>query len=203
MVEFTAGQFLMLELPSGVKRAYSIASEPRQDNQLQLLVGNVIIGEGTKYLCSLQEGDAVQFLCPFGLLGFLAQEQEETIFVATSTGLAPFRAMLIDQLSKGYSGKMHLIYGNRFAENMLYEEELRSWANQHSNFTYQNTLSRPPDNWHGKSGYVVERLKEMNLKDGKKRLFYLCGGQAMIEDVRNYLLTQDIERKQIRFESFG
>lgn len=202
-LDFTAGQFLVITLPSGEKRSYSIASAPGLDSGLELLIGNVVIGEGTKYLCSLKEGDTLEFLAPFGLLHFLDQEQEETIFIATATGLAPFRSMYLEQLQKGFQRPLILLYGNRYNENLIYNDELKKLSRDYPSFTCTNILSKPSTSWTGRRGHVTDLLPEIDWADGKKRLFYICGGQKMIEDVRVFLSEKGIPREQIRVESFG
>lgn len=202
-VSFVAGQFLMLELPTGGQRGYSIASKPVADSSLELIVGNVVVGKGTQYLCSLKTGDQVNFLAPLGMFGFLDAGQDETFFIATGAGIASLRSIYTDRLSKGFEGRMRVVYGSRFEENMLYKNEMEALAAAHPNFTFENVLSRPSEEWTGKKGYVTDVLKTTNLNDGKKRLFFLCGRQEMIKDVREYLKSQGIPNEQIRFESYG
>jgi phenol hydroxylase P5 protein len=99
-LQFQAGQFLMLNLPGvPVKRAYSIASNPVDTNNLDLLIDISPQGEGTLYLQSLNPGEPVSFLAPLGNFT-LAPDPEETrlIMVATGSGISAVRSMILYQL---------------------------------------------------------------------------------------------------------
>ena len=94
---FVAGQWLSFKTnkPDGeeIVRAYSIASPPDSDNKFALCLNRVQDGFMSNFLCDMKEGDEIACQGPFGDF-ILRPPMRDTIFIATGTGIAPFRSML-------------------------------------------------------------------------------------------------------------
>src|SRR5580704_6873471 len=94
---FVAGQWLSFKTnePSGeeITRAYSIASPPGEDNRFALCLNRVLDGFMSNFLCDMKTGDEVACSGPFGDF-ILRPPMRDTVFIATGTGIAPFRSML-------------------------------------------------------------------------------------------------------------
>src|SRR6202521_4025315 len=94
---FVAGQWLSFKtnMPDGeeITRAYSIASPPADDNRFALCLNRVQDGFMSNFLCDMKEGDEISCQGPFGDF-ILRPPMRDTIFIATGTGIAPFRSML-------------------------------------------------------------------------------------------------------------
>src|SRR5438270_11046393 len=93
---FVAGQWLSLThtKPDGeeITRAYSIASPP-DGNRFALCLNRVQDGFMSNYLCDLAPGAEISGQGPFGNF-ILRPPLRDTIFIATGTGIAPYRSML-------------------------------------------------------------------------------------------------------------
>jgi NAD(P)H-flavin reductase len=130
--------------------------------------------------------------------------EQDLVFVATGTGIAPIRGMLTEIFNAPgkLSHDVWLIFGVRHPETILYRQEFESWAAQNPRFHFLVTLSRPPADWQGKTGYVQEHLRKIfaGRKDFKA---YICGLKAMVDEVR-FILKEEfgLDRKQIRFEKY-
>ena len=74
-------------------RAYSIASPPGNDNRFALCLNRVQDGFMSNFLCDMKAGDEISCSGPFGDF-ILRPPMRDTIFIATGTGIAPFRSML-------------------------------------------------------------------------------------------------------------
>jgi ferredoxin-NADP reductase len=74
-------------------RAYSIASPPSENGHVAFCLNRVNEGFMSNHLCSLNPGDAITFQGPFGNF-ILHPPMRDTLFIATGTGIAPFRSML-------------------------------------------------------------------------------------------------------------
>jgi len=74
-------------------RAYSIASPPSENGHVAFCLNRVQDGFMSNYLCSLGEGATITFQGPFGDF-ILRPLLRDTVFIATGTGIAPFRSML-------------------------------------------------------------------------------------------------------------
>jgi NAD(P)H-flavin reductase len=209
--DFLAGQFVSVREPRGdkfVTRAYSIASPPRGDNTFDLCLNRVDEGFMSNFLCDRMVGEAARFHGPHGLFVF-KPEIEDVIFVATGTGVAPFRSMAQDLLGCNSSGEsrhkernIYLVYGTRYPEDIYYQEEFEQLAAEHPNFHYVATLSRAPENWTGARGYVQEHVKKI-VGDRKDMHVYICGLNEMVSSVRK-LLVEDCgwEKKRVIYERY-
>lgn len=206
-LEFYAGQFLSLEVPRNggqEARPYSIASAPRDGKRFDLCLNRVQGGYVSNYLCDLPAGAMVDVSGPHGSFVVSHPVEQDLVLIATGTGIAPIRGMLAEILDAGESLTHHvwLIFGVRHPETILYRGEFENWAAQNPRFHFLPTLSRPPGDWPGKSGYVQEHLRKIfaGRKDFKT---YICGLKAMVDEVR-FILKEEfgLDRKQIRFEKY-
>src|SRR6185295_10125591 len=96
---------------SPITRAYSMASPP-SGRQFELCLNLVAEGKMSPYLFDLKVGDEIQATGPWG--GFIfRQPVQDSILVATGTGIVPFRAMLQDRLPQDRLRQFTLIHGAR------------------------------------------------------------------------------------------
>lgn len=205
--DYYAGQFVSLEVPrDGEKEArpYSIASAPRDGKTFDLCLNRVEGGYVSNFLCDLDPGAVVDVQGPHGSFVVSQPVEQELVFIATGTGIAPIRGML-EEIFGGSAEPAHdatLIFGVRHADTILYRGEFDALAREHSRFRFLPTLSRPAADWKGENGYVQEHLRKLfaGRKDFKA---YICGLKAMVDEVR-FILKEEfgLDRKQIRFEKY-
>jgi CDP-4-dehydro-6-deoxyglucose reductase len=203
-LNFTAGQFIMLNLPIESKitnRSYSIASEPNNDNLLELIIVVNPSGLGTPFLFNEVEiGSEIQATLPIGKFKLDDDLSRDICFVCTGTGIAPFRSMIRDVIRRKIPFKsMTLIMGARFENDLLYHEEFLALQKNEHRFQYHPVLSR--QQWEGYTGYVHKVYLE-KFPEKSNTLFYLCGWSDMIKQSRDLLLQCVHDKKQIRYESY-
>jgi CDP-4-dehydro-6-deoxyglucose reductase len=184
---FKAGQFVSFEIAQeGQKfplvRPYSIASPPSRQDSLDLLLNLVPNGPGSTYLFGLQPGDVTQFKGPAGAFYLHDDLGRDHLFVATATGIAPFRSMLLTLFDRGCSSAVTLIWGVRHQRDLYYLDEFEALAAAHSNFRFVITLSQPGEGWSGKTGRVT-RLIDEHIASVDNLAVYLCGNSGMLRDV--------------------
>jgi ferredoxin-NADP reductase len=151
---FTPGQFVsVIEHADGkeITRAYSIAS-PRDGNRFELCLNRVEDGIVSPYLFDLKPGDEVEMGEPLGYFT-LRHPGRRAVFVATGTGIAPFRSMLLDHLPKTQP-RITLLFGVRYERGLLYRAEFERLEREYSSFRFIPTLTRPDSAWAGKTGRV-------------------------------------------------
>jgi ferredoxin-NADP reductase len=207
--EFNAGQFVMLDLPIPSKittRAYSIACAPPEDNIIELIIVLKEDGLGTPYLFNeVGVGSDVLISAPIGK--FVRPRPEsflnDVCFICTGTGIAPFRSMIHDiKKHKINYPNMHLIFGARKPDDILYHNEMISLENEMLNFKFIPVLSRGHEHgWEGRKGYVHDVYQDL-FKDQRPALFYLCGWKTMIMEAKQNLLDLGYSKEQIRFELY-
>lgn len=204
-LQFIAGQYVSIKVmdkpESPCFRAYSIASSPTLLPRLDLCLKVVEGGRATNWLNSLTEGNDLEFLGPIGHFVYKG-EKERAIFIATGTGLAPFRGIIEDELAKGNKRQIHLVFGVRHIKDIFYKELFEELAAKHPNFTFDLTLSRPEDDsWSGNQGRVTNLLEKLEI-DPENTEAYICGLKDMIESVTSVLHSKGLPETQIHFEKY-
>lgn len=149
----------------------------------------LFVGVCSNYVCDLREGDTVLVTGPAGKRFVLPADpgRHDYLMLATGTGIAPFRGMVLDLL-EGPGGPVesdvHLVMGTPYTSDLLYDDLFRDLAAKHSNFHYHTVISREllPD---GRSqGYIHHYLdRQVSLHEDLLRrdrtLMYLCGLAGM------------------------
>ncbi|PIW64925.1 MAG: hypothetical protein COW12_04270 [Candidatus Omnitrophica bacterium CG12_big_fil_rev_8_21_14_0_65_45_16] len=203
--DFDAGQFASIMIPSQepgkvVKRAYSIASPPQWKGSIELCLKLVKDGFATNYMWGLKEGDSVQIQAPLGRFVPKQPLPKTLVYVSTGTGIAPFRAIYHDLLSKGTPVEIWNIFGNRYEDEIIYKEEFEELARKHSNFKNVFTVSRPKT-WTGEKEYVQFMLKKY-IQNGQDKNLYICGLTNMINEVEKTALEIGFEKTHIHYEKY-
>ena len=204
---FVPGQWLSLKQfkPDGeeITRAYSIASPPMDDNRFALCLNRVQDGFMSNFLCDMKEGDEISCQGPFGDF-ILRPPLHDTVFVATGTGVAPFRSMLhwlLTDQSRHQDKQLWLLFGNRYEQDIYYHNEWQRLAVERPNFHYLPTLSRGGTDWQGLRGYVQEHLPR--IVQGRTDMHaYICGLDKMVKANRELLKSLGWDRKSIRYEKY-
>ena len=193
-ITFKAGQFVSFEVGRDEKqrtiiRPYSIVSPPSRQDFITLLFNLVPGGPGSTYLFSLKERDETQFKGPTGAFYLRDDLTRDHLFVATGTGIAPLRSMLLALFEREAACAVTLYWGLRSRRDLYYQDELEAWTRAYPKFSFTTTLSRPENGWPGERGRVT-RLVEERIASVKNLAVYLCGNSGMITDV-----TQIIQKK--------
>jgi ferredoxin-NADP reductase len=204
---FVAGQWLSFKtnMPDEeeITRAYSIASPPGDNNRFALCLNRVQDGFMSNFLCDMKEGDEISCQGPFGDF-ILRPPMRDTIFVATGTGIAPFRSMLhwlLGDEARHQGKELYLIFGNRTERDIYYHDEFQRLAGEHPNFHYLPTLSRGGPNWQGLRGYVQEHVP--GIARGRSDMHaYVCGLDKMVKANRDLLRSLCWDRKSILYEKY-
>jgi CDP-4-dehydro-6-deoxyglucose reductase len=199
---FTPGQFVSVNQVVNEKkitRAYSIASAPDGTNRFELCLNLLPEGKLSPLLFDMKPGDAIDIRQPMGMF-VLRNPPRETVFIATGTGIAPFRSILKAQLN-ATSPPFTLVFGVRHESHLMYRAEFEEMARTHPHFRFLPTLSRPTESWTGRTGHVQKHLSEA-IGDRRDLDVFLCGLKLMVDDVRNILKEMGFERKQILFEKY-
>src|SRR5450631_2588520 len=152
---------------------------------------------------SLDAGAEIAFQGPFGNF-ILHPPVRDTVFIATGTGIAPFRSMLHWLLAKSerHQGRQFwLLFGARREQDIYYREEFERLAADHAKFHFLPTLSRADPEWKGLRGYVQEHLAEI-VGARTDMHAYICGLDKMVKANRELLKSLGWDRTSIRYEKY-
>jgi ferredoxin-NADP reductase len=164
-VDFLAGQYVGLRY-DGTSRAYSLASSPTADD-LEICVRRVPGGRLSPRICDgLAVGDEVTLRGPYGELVLQDHSPRDLVFLATGTGVAPFRSMIDYVFETGrdeYQGTdrdVWLFLGAAWEDDLPYREAFRERDRRRENFHFVPCLSREPSlsDWDGETDYVQHAL---------------------------------------------
>ncbi len=185
-------------------RLYSVSSESKGDQKDGKTVSVVVVrhfwrepevpevqvaGVCSRYLCDCEVGEKVKITGPVGKRFLLPLDfhSRDLIFIATGTGIAPYRGMLTEMFTRNYHGKAFLFFGVRYADTLLYDDEFRSYVDR-PNFRYITALSREAEQnpypeeipTVANKMYVQVRLWEHRVELGESlakpdTLVFICG----------------------------
>ena len=205
--DFKPGQFVTLDLPIHEKinkrlRSYSIASWPDGTNEFELLIVRAKDGVGTAYLFDeIKTGSEITFRGAQGVFTLPEQTDKKIILICTGTGLAPFRSMVqLACRTHAPAPELHIVFGCRTREELLYYEELKALEANCSLFHFHPVLSR--EQWDGPTGYV-HPIYESICASHPPALFYLCGWKNMIDEAKQRILALGYDKKDIHQELYG
>ncbi len=231
---FSPGQFVsgVAEDEHGKQqtRAYSLASASN-GNRFDLCVNRVDGGFFSNHLADLPDlpiGGTIRIHGPHGHFT-LHEPFTDSIFVATGTGIAPFRGYLqwlfpSNGEDRSQGKDIWLVFGTRHESELYYHAEFEALAAARPNFHYLPTLSRAQESWTGLRGYVQDHVARI-VKERAARLglplptpppdptllaselnfdiyTYICGLNNMVSAVRELLTGFGWHRKQIVFERY-
>ncbi|MBN1768833.1 MAG: oxidoreductase [Prolixibacteraceae bacterium] len=188
--DFKAGQYLVLSIPGERKaREYSIYSG-ENDDYIELLIKEVNPGELSHELKHLKIGTKVQISGPFGFFILKdedIQQKKPVVFVATGTGISPFRSIIRSNPEIDYT----VLHGVRYKIEAYHKEDY---------LPKRFVLCTSGENHADFNGRVTDYLKlnPINLK----ALYYLCGNSAMVDEAIEILEEQGLPAENIKTEIF-
>ncbi len=203
IMEFDPGQYVSIVVDAtGDRRSYSIASKPENKDAFELLLDHTPCGVGCQYLAGLQIGQEVDVMGPMGRFVFVpGGTEEELVFVATGSGIAPFKSMIMSMLQEGTERRpMTLYWGMRFVEELFWLDEFQGLAESFSNFKFHPVISRAIEEWPLCRGRVTDCLNIHQIPINAA--YYLCGNAKMIEEVTALLQGKGVATENIHFEKF-
>lgn len=204
---FQAGQFFNLAVPGAKprpERSYSCYSDPDQPSRLEFCIKLLEGGAASEMLRVAKVGDTHTLKGPYGVFK-LAMDDDPVVFVATATGIAPYRAMLKVEARERRARRYRVYFGVRDVPDLFMVEELEEFKRTLPSFDYTLCLSRAEGSFAGFHGRVTAAVaRDYPYADDAPRRehFYLCGNGPMIDETRDYLLGKGLDRKRIHYEKY-
>jgi len=209
---FKAGQYLTLKTSLNgeeVRRAYSLSSTPSSDT-LTVSVKEVEGGTFSVHAnTKLQEGDTLEVGIPEGrflLDNAFAKSNKTYLAFAAGSGITPIMSMIRTVLQESEQSKFVLVYGNKTPEDTIFRDELLTLKNQYQDrFSMELIYSQSRED-----GAHFGRIMKSTVNFVVKNKYasydfdhhYLCGPEAMINEVTKVLQENDTAQDSIHFELF-
>ncbi len=207
---YAPGQFITIHFQKegkDLKRSYSVANAPEQNNRIEFAAGYVKDGPGTELLFNLNPGDEITISGPFGRLILKEEDPKRYLLVATSTGVTPYRAMLDDlsrRLNKNPLLAVVILQGVQKSEDILYIDDFMAFSQKYPQVVFKACLSRELEEHPEKNeycGYVQTAFSQLNLNP-EQDMVYLCGNPGMIDDAFELLKNQGFTTQQVVREKY-
>lgn len=205
---FKGGQFVLFDVglkhdPEDIQtRAFSIASAPHEEELLFVAK----MKEGGRASVWIEEmlspGSEVRIQGPFGNFLLDADTDKDYLFIATSTGVAPFRSQMLEALERGDTRRMDLVFGARDEDELFWLDEFRALSQKHENVFFHPALSGANEHWHGHHGRV-QTLVPLIVSDFSHKAVYVCGSPDMTKELKQICLEQwGMEKRDLHVEGY-
>ncbi|MDV0446347.1 Dihydroorotate dehydrogenase B (NAD(+)), electron transfer subunit [Methanosarcinaceae archaeon Ag5] len=149
-----------------------------------------VVGDATKTLFSLKEGDSVGLRGPFGNGFSIPKKGDKILIVAGGIGAAPL-APLAEKANEA-GAKVTIILGARSADDLIFEKRFKDAG---------NVLLTTDDGSLGRKGFVTTVLSEQDL--GKFSKIYVCGPEIMMKFVMDILIQKNaVEKSEFSMERY-
>ncbi len=194
-IEFNPGEYVTLYIAKFIPRNYSIYNVSPDKTVFSIIVNTNGEGVGRRTIRQFIVHEQVHYIGPLGDFKFNKKDTSENIwFIATGSGISPFVQMINENKNKY---QMKLFFS---ARNI---EEIPNIKIDNIEKFY--TLTSQKSGWSGYYGKINNiLLTELNKSpDIRKISFYICGNPKMVIDIKNLLVTNNINLKNIYFEKFG
>lgn len=215
---FKTGQFVLFDVPlvennADIQtRTLSIASTP-SENELIFVAKMKEGGRASRWIMELLNvGSTVRMQGPFGNFLLDQAASKDYLFIATSTGVAPFRSQIMDALERGDRRRMDLVYGVRCEEDLFWDQELIALTQTYDNFFLHLALSQPNEKWlagrslgEGWRGHCgrVQTLVPQIVHDFSNKSVYVCGSPDMTKELKELCLEQwKVEKNDLHVEGY-
>ncbi|MEM8932354.1 MAG: ferredoxin--NADP reductase [Acidobacteriota bacterium] len=193
------------------RRCYSLSSSPGDAPRITVrrLRGGQVSGD---LHAQIVAGSTLEVSAPCGAfcLDASATAYRTHYAFAAGSGITPIRSMLGAVLADEPYSVVHLLYGNRSLDQILFRDELDALVERDPRrLTITHTLTSPPwlrsfDGWRGRiDAEVVRRFVDGHTPIAQDAHYWICGPGTMNATVRQALMTIDVPAERIHAEAFG
>ncbi len=192
--KFRPGQSTELSLQyegwENEKRPFSFTCLP-QDNFLEFTIKTYESHQGvTKRIATIAPGDEFEIGDSWGAIEY----KGEGVFIAGGAGVTPFLSILRDLNQKRALGNNQLIFSNKFEDEIICFEELKSMLGGRfmNTITQQNEPELPV-------GRIDKDFLTAHIKDFNQP-FYVCGPAGFTKDILKTLKELGAKADGLVFE---
>jgi ring-1,2-phenylacetyl-CoA epoxidase subunit PaaE len=209
---FIPGQYLTLRASiagEDIRRSYSICSG-LDDQELRIGIKKVAGGAFSTFSNdTLKPGDSLSVMPPDGRFK-LAPDQtgRHVLGVAAGSGITPILSIIRSILAREPMSRTTLIYGNQTSHSVMFGEEIEDLKNRHiGRLAVFHILSRESQDVELLSGRInQDKLKLLAagaVDFSSVSEAFLCGPQAMVQDITSALPSLGIATTRIHSELFS
>lgn len=205
---FKAGQYVIFDVPAPDNptdlqaRAYSIASAPHESNLL-FIIKLTPNGRMSRWILGgPKPGATLPMKAPFGIFTLDPASSKNLLLIGTSTGIAPYRAHIMELIESKDKRRIDLVYGARSKADLFWLDVLADLKERHGNMGVHFGLTSGEADWDGHHGRVQTIVPEI-IKDFSSVRAYVCGNPDMVKETKDLCLgTWSIPKPDVKWESY-
>ena len=208
-IGFVPGQYIQLLAPvykkggEEVYRAYSVSSDPAQQNCVEAIIRLVPGGICTTYCFEyLKVGDEVRLNGPYGDF-HLSDTDAPIVFIAGGSGMAPIKCILHDMKNTANKRKATYYFGANKVNELFLLDEMKEFESDLADFKFVPVVAAPQDGeeWTGETGFVTDAVRR-GLKNASECEAYLWGSPGMIDASIEVLNELGMPEEAIFYDKF-
>lgn len=208
---FKAGQYITLKTiinDNEVRRDYSLCTNPNS-GELTVIIKEVSDGVFSKYANSnLNVGDSIDVATPNGRFIFEPDPDSKRTIVAfaAGSGITPIMSIARTVLEQEPDSNFVLVYGNKTPNDTIFYSallDLKTMYDHRFQLKFVFSQCQETDALFGRIekssvNYVLNQMDASVDVDA----FYICGPEAMINNVKSTLIERGVPDDKIKFELF-
>lgn len=204
---FDAGQFLWVNTSGNpfkrTEHPFSLASSPASLPQLSFIIRE--LGDYTSKIGKLKPGQRVYVDGPHGVFTLNGHNPDGIALIAGGAGIGPILGLLRQLHDLQDARPIRLVYGNRSAEQMVFQDEIRAVETSLRDFRQTLVLEHPSSVMVAHEGFISQALLEEQFPPEQRGtwLFYVCGPPVMVDAVASNLRKIGVPEQRIIFERFS
>ncbi|MBE0366637.1 NAD(P)H-flavin reductase [Pseudoalteromonas sp. MMG013] len=205
--KFEAGHYLQLVLGEKDKRAFSIASKPSQQNELELHIGasaaDAYASQALEHLRQAHLNNRpVALEVGLGVSQLRIDCQRPIVLLAGGTGFSYVKSMA-DHLSEvGCTQPVYFYWGVKEESALYAKTEMEAWAATKENFHFIPVVENPNEGWGGHTGYVHQAVMT-DISSLETYSIYMAGRFDMIGIVRDDFIKHGAVREHMYADAFA
>ena len=198
-VSFLPGQFVLLQVPGGQRRAFSMANTAPET--LDFIVKEKPGGHASRYLFEeLAQGDTVSLEGPYGRAYLRIPMEREIVCVAGGSGLAPMLSAVEGALARPDTPGIRLFFGANRAEELFMVDEMEALAAEHDRLSLTLAVR---DGAPGAVTGLVGDVALAAMEDLAECDFYMAGPPGLIDALlRPVMRCGKVRPERIFFDRF-
>ncbi|MGC6446641.1 MAG: FAD-binding oxidoreductase [Rubripirellula sp.] len=206
--EFKAGQFLTIDLTiesKRVRRSYTISSSPLENDWIEITVKKEAQGLASSYLHNQTKlGDTFPFRGPFGKFTLDTHQTDQVILIAGGVGITPLISILRFLRDSHWEGDIQMLLSAKQESDLLFREELRESQKTLQALKIQKAITQQcPESWTGLRGRIQQDTIDQMTSRSPDAHVFICGPDAMADDLCEMIKRTNIPDEHIFRESFG
>lgn len=204
-LSFNAGQFAWVNIghsPFSLhENPFSISSAPAERPEIRFVIKEM--GDLTRRIGEVKPGTIAYLDGAHGSLSVKGRKGSGIALIAGGVGIAPLLSIARQLRADNDPRPVILLYGNRVADQIVYEDELKQFARR-ANTKVIHVVSEPGPGWKGLTGQVDKAAIDQvfAFERAADWLYLVCGPPPMLDTVEDALLGLGVPADQIVVEQF-